>query len=838
MAQSDVLTREVAERRALAVSKTHYNLELSFKPKSKTYQGKCEILFSFKEGQDLRLDFIGQVKQLKVNGIKVADYKKEECFILVSANVLEHGQNSIEIEYENEYNHSGDGLHQFVDPEDGNEYVYSNFEPYDAHRMFPCFDQPDLKATYSLTVVAPSSWVVISNTSESKFVDKNDTKTWSFKKTPPFSTYLFHISAGNYAGFHTQHNGMDLRIFCRQSMKKHVRDKEIFLLTKQGLDFYSGFFGYQYPFEKYDQIFVPEFNSGAMENVAAITFSEHYLFRHEPTRTERSRLANVILHEMVHMWFGDLVTMKWWDDLWLNESFADFFSYFGMSKATEFVDAWQLFYARKAWAYYQDQLITTHPIAADAPDTEIAFTNFDGISYSKGAATLKQLMNFLGEDIFKAGLQTYFKRYQWGNTELKDFLGCMTDASGVDLNGWSKSWIQTTGVNSIEPIYQVDSNHNIKSFVIKQNPSRDNGLFRPHKTQVGFFYEKGQVCEKEKEENVFYQEPLTQVERFIGVKKPDLIYLNYNDQDYVKDVFDENSLRYALNNIEKVKENLTRQMILGSLWQMVRDAKLDPEKYLQLVFEKAPKENNLIIIERMFIAVGHILGYYVSDKKYESWCEKFYQLGWENIQKDSVPKENKDAWFIILLAAAGGVKSIERLVDLLKGKIQIKNFEFNQEQRWDTISRLAVCSHSDVDELIKKEVEKDPTDIGKKSAFEAEVAKIENKERVWKMFVEGKEQSLDYLRVGMGGFYSRKQKEKLRKYVDLFFGCIEQIFEKHERTYAKTFFNSLFPAIFVEKGIVEIGEKLATKGINQVLKKDLLEALDEMKRTLKIRETF
>ncbi|HLD57730.1 MAG TPA: aminopeptidase N [archaeon] len=834
----DILTRAVAKGRADTISKVHYSLELGFQQKAKTYSGKCEVIFTFKKtGEPLRLDFIGSVKQVKVNGVKT-DFKKEEYHILIPDKFLEDGQNAVEIEYENEYNHSGDGLHQFVDPEDGREYVYSNFEPYDAHRMFPCFDQPDLKATYSLVVTAPSDWVVISNTGESKFVDKSGTKTWTFKKTHLFSTYLFHVSAGNFVGFHTKHNGMDLRIFCRQSMKKHVREKEIFLLTGQGLDFYSKFFDYPYPFEKYDQIFVPEFNSGAMENVAAITFSEHYLFRHEPTRTERSRLANVILHEMVHMWFGDLVTMKWWDDLWLNESFADFLSYFGMANATEFVDAWQLFYARKAWAYYQDQLVTTHPIAADAPDTEIAFTNFDGISYSKGAAVLKQLLYFLGEDVFKKGLGLYFKKHQWRNTVLKDFLDAMTEASGIDLTDWSRIWLETTGVNSIEAVYEADNAGSIKSFSLKQNQSTGSNIFRPHKVQLGLFYENEASCEKGKEQSVFYQEPLTQVSNLVGTKKPDLIYLNCNDHDYVKDIFDEGSLKYALNNLEKIKENLTRQMVIGSLWQMVRDAKLDPEKYLNLVFTKSPKESTLIILERMFITAAHILGYYIKDEKYAQWCEKFYQLGWENIKKDGVPKENKNAWFLMILAGVGGAKSADNIVDLLKGSLVVKNFEYNQEHRWDTIVRLAGLGHPETDGLIKKELERDPTDIGKKSAFEAEVAKIENKEKSWKMFVDGTGHSLDYLRTGMGGFYSKKQKEKLRAYIDLFFANIEKVFEKQERTYAKAFFGSLFPSLFVEKTLVEKGEALLKKDLHQVLKKDLLEALDETKRSLKILETF
>ncbi len=840
MQKQDVLSKETAVKRASIISGVHYNLELAFQKNSKTYKGKSEAIFSFKKGgSELRLDFIGNVKSLKVNGVTVKEYTKDDYYILIPEKFLEEGQNSIQIEYENEYSHSGDGLHQFIDPVDGKEYIYSNFEPYDAHRMFPCFDQPDLKATYSLTTTTPAEWIVISNTSEQRIVDKNDTKTRYFKKTQLFSTYLFHISIGHYHGFHTQHNGMDLRIFCRQSMKQYVREKEIFLLTRQGLDFYSKFFDFPYPFEKYDQIFLPEFNSGAMENVAAITFSEHYLVRHEPTRSERSRLANTLLHEMVHMWFGDLVTMKWWDDLWLNESFADFLSYFGLVRATEFVDAWQLLYARKAWAYYQDQLVTTHPIATEAGDTDIAFSNFDGISYAKGGATLKQLMFFLGEEIFKKGLEIYFKKYQWKNAELKDFLQCMTDASGIDLDDWSKIWLQTTGVNSIEPVYEVDGTGKIKSFLIKQNPSTGNDVFRPHKTQIAFFHDVSDVCEKQKEINILYDGPLTEVDGVVGEKKPDMIYINYNDHDYVKDIFDKNSISYAVNNLEKIKDNLTRQMVIGSLWQMVRDAKLNPEEYLKLILNKAPKEKTLIILERMLLAVGPVLVYYLNDQKYEKYSEEFYKLGWENIQREDVPKENKNAWFSLIVGTAGGVKSQDSLLDLLSGKMQIKNFDFNQEQRWDIITRLAVCGYTKIDELIKSEKERDPSDIGLKSAFEADVAKLENKEKSWNLFIGGEGHSLDYLRAGMPSFFTRKQRDKLRKYADLFFEKIENLFETKERVYCKDFFNSLFPAVFVEKEMVEKGETLLKKkDLHQLLRKELLEALDETKRSLKIRETF
>ncbi len=830
----DILTKEEAVKRSKAIKNVHYNLQLFLKKKSKKYSGKTEIQFAYQKSKDpLRIDFIGSIKNLQINN-KKSDFQKNNFFILLPSKNLKEGKNTVHIEYENEYNHTGDGLHQFFDPEDQTEYLYSNFEPYDAHRMFPCFDQPDLKATYSLSVESPKEWKVISNSPQDKVLE-NKTKTTVFKKTKPFSTYLFFVAAGNYYEFQSKHKSIDMKVFCRQSMKKYIRYKEIFLVTKQGLDFYSKFFGYRYPFEKYDQIFVPEFNSGAMENPGAITFSESLVTRYKPTYTERTTLADVILHEMVHMWFGDLVTMKWWDDLWLNESFADFFSYFGLVEATEFKDAWQNFYSRKFWAYYQDQLITTHPIATDASDTDIAFSNFDGISYAKGAATLKQLMFYLGENTFKRGLQKYFKKYQWKNTELKDFLGCMTEAAGIDLQEWTKLWIETTGVNSIEPLFEFGEDGKLKSLSIKQNPSTGNNLLRPHKTQIGLFSEKNGKCENEKTINIFYKNSLTRVDEAIGLK-PELIFLNYNDHDYVKDILDENSISYSLKNLGKINDNLTRQMILGSLWQLVRDSKLDPEKYLNLILNHSPQEENLLILETLVSRALQLIGYYVNDSKYYSYCERLYQLGWENIKK--APKENKDAWFSLIVSTSTGVNDQTKLYSLLEGKIKIENFEFNQEQRWDSIIRLSACGFNEIEKIIEKELKRDPSDKGRKSAFEAEVANIKNKDKNWKLFVAGKGHSLDYLRTGMGAFFWRRQKEDLRKYIDLFFENIEKVFEKQERVYSKAFYRSLFPSIYIEEQILEKGGKLLGKTIPPLLRKSVLESLDELKRTMKIRQTF
>ncbi len=828
----DILTRKFAEKRFEQVSNVSYNLGIFLKKHSKTYRGRCEITFFLKKMEDLKIDFIGSVKQLFVNS-KESGFKIDGFSILINKKKLIKGENKILVEYENKYDTTGTGLHHFVDPEDKREYLYTQFEPYDAHRVFPCFDQPDIKAIYKLTLSAPKEWKIISNTLEEKTENKGDGKITYFKRTPKFSTYLFHLSAGEFHQFSESFNKIPLRIFCRQSLKKYFR-QEMFTFTKQGLEFYQKFFGREYPFEKYDQIFMPEFNHGAMENVGAVTFSERFLFRYEPRRTERSGLADVVLHEMVHMWFGDLVTMKWWDDLWLNESFADFLSYLGLVRATEFKDGWQSFYARKAWAYVEDQWVTTHPIAADAPDTDTAFSNFDGISYSKGAAALKQLMFFIGEEAFKKGLQNYFKKYEWGNTTLKDFLGCMENASRKRLDKWAKMWLETTGVNTIEPEIKTSGNW-LESLEIRQHPSFKNNLLREHKSQIAVFKNGKKI----KEIDATYSGASTKINGIVNLEKPDIICLNYNDHDYVKERLDEHSVNYALHNIEEIQDNLARQMVYGALWQMVRDALLDPKEYLELVIEKSFKEKNLFILESLFNRVGNIFAYYLKDGQYYEYSEKFYSFALENLKKQ-MDKELKDAWFNLLALSIPGSKNPEKIVELLNGKMKIENFPFNQEQRWSAISRLAIFGHKGIDELIEKELKRDPSDKGKKEAFAAKVAKPEKKKKHWDLFVNGERYSLDYLRTGMSRFFSRRQKEDLRDFMDLFFKEILPIFKNKNRKYAEDFFDSLFPSVYIQQDFLKACKEFLKQNPKMplLLKESLLESLDELERSLRILEKY
>ncbi len=833
--KQDILTRQFAEARSSAISEVNYNLFLNLKENAKKFSGNCKISFNLSKKQDVKIDIIAKIISVKINN-KSSKFKKEEFAIIIPESSTIEGNNIAEIDYEAEYSATGEGLHHFIDSEDSSEYIYSDLEPYDAHKMFPCFDQPDIKATYELKVSSPKKWRIISNTQENSVKEKGNEKITEFSRTKKFSTYLFHVSAGPYEIFKDKYKKINLTLHCRKTMKKYLPHKEIFKITKQGLQFYEKYFDFQYPFEKYSQIFIPEFNSLAMENVGAVTFTEKLLRRRALTRVEKSLLANVILHEMAHMWFGNLVTMKWWNDLWLNESFADIMAYISMAEAAEFKEAWEDFYIRKAWGYYQDQLPTTHPIANSSKDTNEAFSSFDGISYAKGAAVLKQLMFLIGEKNFKKGIQNYFKKFQWQNAELKDFLSALESSSKKPLKKWANQWLLTTGVNTITSKCKTKKGK-ITKFKITQMPSAKNNLLRGHKTLLGLFY-------KNKIEKI----PITYSAKKIKIKElknkplPELIYLNCNDQDYVKTPLNTDAINYIMNNFQKIKDPLLKQMLFGSLWQMVRDAEISPKILLELIIKYSSSESNSPLLERMFLLASRALNFYLNENSFLKYSEILNTLSLQALQKqkNAVSSDNKTLWFSLFLSTSSAINNNSVLINILNKKIKFPNLKIDQDKRWNILVVLAAKNYHEAEELIKKELKKDNSDKGRKSFAKAESSMLKHKEKYWNLFIKKNSHSLDYLKEAMSGFYWRTQKAKLEKYRHEFFSSVKNIFEEKDNHYSKAFFEFLFPNIFVNKNALKNSQKFIKNNpsIHPLLKKYLAETNDELRRGIDILEKY
>ena len=578
----DVLTQTEAAQRAARVSDVAYEVRIDLVAGRSTYAGEALVRFTASGDASLFLDFRGKsIRRLELDGEPLEP--EWTGYRLTLPGHLLGDRSELRIEYVNDYDVTGDGFHRFVDPEDDAEYVYTNFEPYEAHRLFPCFDQPDIKATYQFTVTAPTAWEVIANSPAvgTSPADGGRT-THRFEQTEVFSTYLVALCCGPYVQRSLEHNGQTLALYSRRSMERYLEEHapEILEITAQGMDFYAKLFDRAYPFTKYDQVFVPEYNSGAMENVGCVTYNEAYLFRDNATDEERLDRGETFLHELAHMWFGNLVTMRWWDNLWLNESFATYISYLALTEATRFgSDAWKVFNSViKRWAYQQDQLPTTHPISAHASDTEIAFLNFDGITYGKGASVLKQLVKHTGRDVFENGMQLYFRRHAWGNATLADFLGCLEEAGNISLGEWARLWLQTASLNTIAADWTAHDGR-ISELTLKQTAPATHPVLRPHSLEIALGHEiDGSLAVTSVAATIDGERQV--VDAAAGVAEPDLVFPNHGDHDYAKIDLDARSVwTTSRNHVERVEEPLLRTLLWASLWQMVRDLQLRSSEY-------------------------------------------------------------------------------------------------------------------------------------------------------------------------------------------------------------------------------------------------------------------
>ena len=835
MASND-LTQKQAEQRSAHISNVSYSIKLHLEKAETCYTGETTLSFDYTPGnmEELMVDFITkEVTSVSINGKVISDYRKDEYWLYITVSSLNKGMNKIDIAYQNDYDKTGSGFHRFVDPEDGEVYIHTDFEPYDAHRLFPCFDQPDLKATYQLTVTGPTDWEFIHNSDlipgKSRMISET-MKTAVFKKTALFSTYIFALVVGPHKKWEDRYHNIPLRLYCRKSLEKYLDPKNLFAITKESFDFLEKYFDIPYPYGKYDQIFVPEFNFGAMENVACVTFTENYIFRSKKLYSDYLNRSNTFFHEMVHMWFGNLVTMKWWNDLWLNESFADYLSYYAMSKGSLFPDSLEHMFSRKEWAYMQDQLSTTHPIVGTAEDTAEAFSNFDGISYAKGASVLKQMMFYIGENKFREGIRVYLKKYRKKNTVLEDFLSCMSQASGIDIVGWSKQWLETTGVNTFKPaIHGTDC-------TVKQIPSANNNQLRDHAVLYECYAVANGKPQKSENGKIFITGSTTK----ISLKSAaEFILLNAGDHDYAKVYFRDQDLDFIQENLTSIKERFTRRIIWGNLYQMVRDNALSPIRFLELIESHSGNEPDSAVLQtHLNQKATMVKAWYLTDENRKLWSERLFNLAIKNLEKEQ-DDQFQMSWFNLLHTSAESDNSIEYMNSILDGETAYANLEIDQEKRWKIVTKLCSFDFQNAEELVQLELKNDPGDLGEKRAFSAKAAfpDLKVKSLYWDMFTNEKQtHSTDYMRYGMGGFFWYSQKALLNPYVDKFFQDLKTIYETRDMHYSSAFGSALFPMVMdVEQTLKHTKDFLDKNStLPKLCRKDLIENADHLERRLPI----
>jgi aminopeptidase N len=762
-AENAYLSQQDAAARSARVSNVDYTLAFTLTGKE-SFAGTTTLAFDLADAtQPLTIDLDkATITSLTVNGKTVAP-QYNQWFITLSPQDLAAGRNTVVIAYERLHSTNGEGLHRMVDPVDGRVYTYSHFEPAAAHQMFPSFDQPDLKGTYQVTVTTPADWVVSSTMRESGIRDVGNGKEWTFPRSKKLSPYNFSMHAGPYKVWEDNSGKYPMRLFARQSVASQVSPQDWFTYTKQGLAFFDQYFGVPYQFEKYDQLLVPDFLYGAMENAAAITFAERgFLYKEEMTAAQRQSLAGVIMHEMAHQWFGDLVTMKWWNGLWLNESFASFMGTLGTAESTEFKQAWQGFYSgAKQAAYTQDQRVTTHPIETPVPSTSNAFDNIDAITYSKGASTLKQLRHLLGEEVFRQGVHNYLVKYSYQNARLDDFIGSLGDAANRDLSGWTKEWLYEPGVNTIAAEFSC-AGGKVSSFTLRQSaPSAAMPTLREQRVQIALFKLNAQGLVLGKNVAVTYKGAATAVPELKGAACPDLVYPNYQDWGYAQVRLDKKSFATAQLSLGKVDDPLLRSMLWQSLWDGVRSAKLPLDSFLKIVLANAPAEKDYTLLgeisAKIHASVDYLDAMGPSAAAYKAKAgAQLEKMAFAATQAASGDKNFQRRWFSTFLEVASSPAALGQLADILNGKLVVPGLKSGQDQRWSIINRLNRHAYPGADTLLAAEQERDKSDGGQQAAIAAAVIRPDAKVKAeWLANIGDLQTKLPFskIRTAMGSMY-------------------------------------------------------------------------------------
>jgi aminopeptidase N len=834
----DVLNQQDAADRAARVHEATYDIKLDVEAGKASYRGEVTIRFAAQGEGPLFLDFRGKaIDLLEINGSETQPDWTGYRLTLPGWQVT--SDMTVRVVYENDYDTTGDGFHRFVDPEDGEEYVYTNFEPYEAHRLFPCFDQPDIKGRYTVEMTAPSAWAIVANAPLASTAPASAGRTTSrFAETELFSTYLVALVGGPYVVRRHKHGDLELGLYARQSMERYLEDQspEIFEITSQGLTFYDEMFNQPYPFAKYDQVFVPEYNSGAMENVGCVTYNETYLFRDPATESQKLDRAETFLHELAHMWFGNLVTMRWWDDLWLNESFATYISFLTMVEATRFTNAWKVFNADiKRWAYQQDQLPTTHPIAGSAGDTEVAFLNFDGITYGKGASVLKQLVKYIGRDAFRDGMRIYFRRHGWANATLDDFLACLEESSGNSLQEWARVWLRTASLNTLSTEWQVDGDR-VSALAIRQTAPLDHPTLRPHALEVALAKD-GTGTLKVDSIAAWIEGPDTPISEARGHEVPDLVFPNYGDHAYVKVSLDPASVDFVRRNLDRVDDPLLRELLWMSLWEMVRDRELRSTEYLAIAASELPDEPDMDILNTVLDRTAWIIARFLPDSLREAESHRWFEAALGNVAQTE--GDRQIMWARSAINAASTPADVARLEASVDGDEQTAVYSEDQEMRWAIAVKAVAYGLPDAEARLAREAARDRSDRGRRALLKAEASRptAEAKADAWAKIHGDGYGSFHLTRAAMQGFFWPQQDEVVSPYVDRFFDQVRGVFETRDHPFARSYLLSLFPAYRGDPAVLARSHQLlaSLNGSMPTLSRQLAEVADEFDRQIQVR---
>ncbi|MFT4052601.1 MAG: aminopeptidase N [Microbacterium sp.] len=796
------LTRAEAQERRAIVSTESYRIALDLTKGGELFGSRTVVRFAATEGASTFIDLIArEVREITLNGEPI-----DPATAYADSRIALDGlaaNNELVVDADCLYTNTGEGLHRFVDPVDGEAYLYSQFEVPDSRRVFAVFEQPDLKATFAFTVTAPVAWKVISNSPTPEPIVREDEgkATWAFEPTPRISSYITAIVAGPYEQTFSELTSasgrvIPLGVYARKSMWQYLDADYVFEKTREGFAYYESKFGVPYPFAKYDQLFVPEFNAGAMENAGAVTFTETYVFRSKVTDAVKERRVVTILHELAHMWFGDLVTMKWWNDLWLNESFAEWASTMATAEATEWTEAWTTFNAmEKTWAYRQDQLPSTHPVVATIGDLEDVQVNFDGITYAKGGSVLKQLAAWVGIDAFHAGVSAYFHKHAWHNTELGDLLVELEATSGRELTTWSKKWLETAGVNTLAADIRTDDGGRITRFAIVQTAPADYPTIRPHRLGVGFYDLHGQRLVRTHHVEIDVDGDLTQVPQLAGRAQPDLVLLNDEDLAYAKIRLDERSLQTAIDHIGAISDPLARSLVWGAAWDQTRDAESSASDYIDLVMQGIGAETESTTVRTTLGQLQLAANAYVAPERREGSRAKVADGLWALAQRADAGSDSQLQFVTAFASAAASPAQWEQVRALREGETTLQGLEIDADLSWALLVSLAaggLVTTADIDAALAA----DNTAKGGEFAAQAKAAlpTLEAKQAAWASLIDSDDLPNTIVRSAALGFVHPASVPVLDSFVQPYFDMLLPIWNSRTYQIASYLITGLYPA--------------------------------------------
>jgi aminopeptidase N len=839
------LTHDEAKDRADHLAVQSYDIDLDLSVGPEVFRSETVVRFtSSAPGRSTFIDLVTpRVREVWLNGrsLNVAD-------VADGARIRLDGlaaENELKVVADCLYMNTGEGLHRFVDPVDQEVYLYSQFEVADSRRVFAVFEQPDLKATFAFTVTTPKHWTVISNQpTPDPWPGRGGRVIRRFAPTPRLACYVTAIIAGPYHAERGELRSSDgrtipLGVFCRRSLAPFLDADELMDLTRRGFEYFERVFDLPYPFEKYDQLFVPEFNSGAMENAGAVTFLESYIFRSKVPQAHVERRALTLLHELAHMWFGDLVTMRWWDDLWLNESFAEWASTCAQAQSTRWPWAWTTFAtAEKSWAYRQDQMPTTHPIVADIRDLEDVEVNFDGITYAKGASVLKQLVAYVGEDEFVQGLRRYFKTHAWGNTELVDLLHELEVASGRNLRDWGAQWLQRAGVNTLSPEIETRDGHYV-SVAVRQSAPAEHPVLRPHRLAIGCYdLVEGRLTRTQRIE-LDVDGERTEVPELAGRRQPDLLLVNDDDLSYAKIRLDERSLATATAHLDAFTESMPRGLVLGAAWDMTRDTELTAHAFVDLGLRAVATETDSTALRLLLAQLSNTVRLYSDPARRAGLRERL--VG--SLHDLALAAEGgSDRQLQLMTAFAVGAKKADHLAmlrGLLDGTTTLPGLTVDTDMRWTLLKALVVAGAAGPAD-IDGEQGRDRTSSGHQSAATARAAVPDAvaKQAAWDSVVSRDDLPNAIQEAVITGIGRVQDVELLRPFVPQYFAALEDVWANRTSDIAQQIVVGLYPMALADEGLLAatdawLGER---PDAATAMRRLVLENRDALARALRAQE--